>query len=55
MSVSAVFGILAVSYIFTNIEDIRNREDTHGRFNHPNDFGMEKIAERIFEELKNLI
>lgn len=41
--------------IFINIEDIRNREDTHGRFNHPNDFGMEKIAERIFEELKNLI
>jgi hypothetical protein len=37
--------------IFVNIEDIRNREDTHGKFNHPNDLGMALIAERVFSVL----
>lgn len=37
--------------IFVNIEDLRNREDTHGRFNHPSDLGMELIAERFFNVL----
>ena len=38
--------------IFVKIEDIRNREDTHGEFNHPNDIGMQKIAERFWEILR---
>ena len=37
--------------IFVDIEDIRNREDTHGKFNHPNDLGMELIAERFYDVL----
>ncbi len=33
---------------YINIEDIRNRVDTHGRFNHPSDLGMTEIAERFW-------
>ena len=34
---------------FVNIEGIRNREETHGMFNHPNDLGMKEIADAFFE------
>lgn len=38
-------------YVFVNMEDIRTRADTHGRYNHPNDLGMELIAERFWPHL----
>lgn len=34
---------------FICLGDIRTRADTHGMFNHPNDKGMEEIAERLWE------
>ena len=37
---------------FIDIEDIRQRDDTHGRFNHPGDVGMAAIAERFFEVIE---
>ena len=36
---------------FISIRDIREREDTHGLFNHPNDLGMRLLADRFFEEM----
>ena len=38
-------------YVFVDMEDIRTRADTHGRYNHPNDRGMELIAERFRRDL----
>ena len=38
-------------YVFVDMEDIRTRADTHGRYNHPNDRGMELIAERFWRNL----
>ncbi len=35
--------------------DIGLREDTHGRFNHPNDLGMQIIADKIWEKLEKCI
>lgn len=40
---------------FINIEDIRNRAETHGLCNHPNDFGMKKIAEAFWKAIKTNI
>ncbi len=37
---------------FINIEDIRNREDTHGMFNHPSDLGMQEIADRFWSVIE---
>lgn len=37
------------------LDDIRTREDTHGEFNHPGDFGMELIAERFWEYLEPVV
>ena len=37
---------------FICIEDIRNREDTHGEFNHPSDLGMRLLADRFFERME---
>lgn len=37
---------------FINIEDIRNRADTHGKFNHPGDIGMKEIAEAFWKAIK---
>lgn len=38
--------------IFINLEDIRNREDAHGGFNHPGDLGMQLIADRFMEAIR---
>ena len=44
---------------FIKMEDIRAIDETHGQFNHPNDYGMELIANRFFEtiepEVKRLV
>ncbi len=37
---------------YINIEDIRNRVDTHGLFNHPNDLGMAELADRFWCSIK---
>ena len=34
---------------FVAMDDICQRNDVHGRFNHPNDTGMRLIAERFWE------
>lgn len=41
--------------IFVNMEDIRSRADTHGRYNHPGDLGMELIADRFWESIEPLL
>lgn len=40
---------------FVNMEDIRQREDTHGQFNHPGDVGMQAIADRFWEVLEPVV
>lgn len=35
-----------------SMEDIRSRDDSHGRFNHPGDLGMQLIADRFFESME---
>lgn len=37
---------------FINIEDIRNRDETHGKFNHPGDIGMKEIAAAFWKAIK---
>lgn len=37
---------------FIDISDIRERDDTHGRFNHPGDVGMQAIADRFWEHIE---
>lgn len=37
---------------FINIENIRNRDETHGKFNHPSDIGMKEIAEAFWKAIK---
>lgn len=37
---------------FINIENIRNREETHGLCNHPNDLGMKEIADKFWTAIK---
>ena len=37
--------------VFLPMDDIRTRDDTHGRFNHPSDAGMLAIADRIWEAI----
>ena len=37
---------------FINIESIRDREETHGLCNHPNDLGMKEIAEAFWRAVK---
>ena len=38
--------------MFIDMTDIRERDDTHGRFNHPGDVGMAAIADRFFEAIE---
>ncbi len=37
---------------FINIEDIRSRDETHGKFNHPSDIGMKEIADAFWKAIK---
>lgn len=37
---------------FINIENIRNRKETHGMFNHPGDIGMREIADTFWKVIK---
>ncbi|MBQ4153637.1 MAG: SGNH/GDSL hydrolase family protein [Clostridia bacterium] len=37
---------------FITMEGIRDIPETHGKFNHPGDFGMEQIAKRFFEHIE---
>ena len=37
---------------FIKMEYIRALDETHGQFNHPNDYGMELIANRFFEAIE---
>lgn len=37
---------------FIDISDIRSLPETHGLFNHPNDLGMQMIADRFFEAIE---
>lgn len=38
--------------VWVPMSDINSRADTHGLFNHPNDFGMQLIAERFLSFVK---
>ena len=40
---------------FVKIEDIREREDTHGGYNHPSDIGMQAIADRFWETIEPIV
>ncbi len=37
---------------FVHIETVREREETHGLYNHPNDMGMQEIADAFWEIIK---
>ena len=41
--------------VFVHMEDIRDRKDTHGRYNHPGDLGMQLIAERFWRHMEKKI
>lgn len=41
--------------VFVNLEDMRKLRETHGRFNHPNDYGMQVIADRFWDAIKDYI
>ncbi len=38
--------------MYIDMRDIRERDDTHGRYNHPGDIGMAAIADRFFEAIE---
>ena len=42
-------------YVFVNLEDVRTRAEVHGLYNHPNDLGMELIAARFWETLREAL
>ena len=41
--------------VFVTIDDFRRGADVHGRFNHPNDEGMQRIARRFFEAMATML
>lgn len=41
--------------VFVAIDDFRRGSDVHGRFNHPNDKGMQRIAQRFFEAMAAML
>ncbi len=41
--------------VFVNMEDIRSRKDSHGRYNHPGDLGMQLIADRFWDHMSDRI
>ena len=40
---------------WVSLGDIGTREETHGRFNHPSDLGMQIIAEKLWEKTEPII
>ncbi|MBQ4556020.1 MAG: SGNH/GDSL hydrolase family protein [Clostridia bacterium] len=40
---------------WVSLGDIGTREDTHGRFNHPSDLGMQIIADAFWEKMEPII
>ena len=40
---------------FVNLEDMRVLEETHGKFNHPSDYGMQVIADRFWAEIEEYV
>lgn len=40
---------------FVNLEDMRVLPETHGRFNHPGDYGMQIIADRFWAEIEDYV
>ena len=41
--------------MFVSIEDIRALDESHGRFNHPSDYGMRLIAERFLKYINKIL
>lgn len=41
--------------VFVNLEDIRALPETHGKFNHPGDYGMQVIADRFWENIESYV
>jgi len=41
--------------VLVTIDDFRRGADVHGRFNHPNDEGMQRIARRFFEAMATML
>ena len=37
---------------YIDISDVRALAETHGQFNHPNDLGMQMIADHFFEAIE---
>ena len=37
---------------FVSMKDVRERDDTHGKFNHPSDIGMREIANAFWEAIR---
>lgn len=40
---------------FVNLEDMRVLPETHGKFNHPSDYGMQIIADRFWAEIEDFV
>lgn len=40
---------------FINLEDMRALPETHGMYNHPNDLGMQIIADRFWDAVKDYV
>ena len=40
---------------FISLDHIIHREETHGQFNHPNDLGMEEIADTFWQTLEPVV
>ncbi len=40
---------------FVNLEEMRKLPETHGRFNHPSDYGMQVIADSFWDVVKDFV
>lgn len=40
---------------FVNLEEMRKLPETHGRFNHPSDYGMQVIADSFWNAVKDYV
>lgn len=41
--------------VFVNLEEMRKLPETHGRFNHPSDYGMQVIADKFWDAVKDYV